>query len=244
MIPLKQSTAATLMLGPFVDDTDGKTAETALTISQADVRLSKNGGNMAQKNEASACTHDEIGWYSCALDATDTNTLGRLDIMVAESGALPVFVRCEVMPANVWDSLYGADALQVHATEMSAGLITAAVVATDAIDADALAADAVAEINATVDTAISDAALATAAGLAALNNVSVADILTTQMTESYAAQGVEPTLAQALFWLVQHLDESSISGTTKTVKELDQSTTAGTLTLDDDTNPTSITRAT
>ena len=44
---LKQSTAATLALGPFVDATDGVTAETGLTISQADVRLSKNGASLS-----------------------------------------------------------------------------------------------------------------------------------------------------------------------------------------------------
>ena len=37
---LKQSTATDVELGPFVDDTDGKTAETGLTISQADCSLS------------------------------------------------------------------------------------------------------------------------------------------------------------------------------------------------------------
>ena len=54
MLFLKQSTAVTVKIGPFVDEDDGKTAETGLTISQADVRLTKNGGNMAQKNESSA----------------------------------------------------------------------------------------------------------------------------------------------------------------------------------------------
>ena len=43
---LKQSTAVDVILGPFVDEDDGKTAETGLTIAQADVRLSKNGANM------------------------------------------------------------------------------------------------------------------------------------------------------------------------------------------------------
>ncbi|MCK4444174.1 MAG: hypothetical protein KAW09_06500, partial [Thermoplasmata archaeon] len=77
---LKQSTAITLKIGPFIDDTDGKTAETGLTIAQADVRLSKNGGNIAQKNEATSCTHDELGVYGCPLDTTDTGTLGRLQL--------------------------------------------------------------------------------------------------------------------------------------------------------------------
>lgn len=143
MMWLKQSTAITVKIGPFLDDTDGKTAETALTISQADVRLSKNGGNYAQKNEATSCTHDELGEYDCSLDTTDTNTLGRLRLMVQESGALPVWHDYMVVPANVWDSLFGADKLQVHADEITAGLITAAAVATGAIDADAIAANAI-----------------------------------------------------------------------------------------------------
>jgi hypothetical protein len=70
-----------------------------------------------------------------------------------------------------------------------------------------------------------------------------AAVLTTAMTESYAADGVAPTLTQALMLALQHLSESSISGTTKTVKKLDGSTTAATFTLNDATTPTSITRA-
>ena len=143
---LKQSTAITLILGPFVDETDGKTAETTLTISQADVRLSKNGGAFAQKSDTGTCSHLESGNYSCGLNTTDTNTLGRLRVAVHESGALPVWLDLEIVPANVWDSLFGADKLQVHTDEITAGLITAAAIATGAIDADAVAADIVAEI--------------------------------------------------------------------------------------------------
>jgi hypothetical protein len=80
--------------------------------------------------------------------------------------------------------------------------------------------------------------------IAALNDVNVADILTTQMTESYAADGAAPTLAQALMLIQQQIGEFAISGTTLTVKKVDGSTTAATFTLDDGTSPTSITRAT
>ena len=75
---LKQSTAYTFRFGPFLDETDGKTAETGLTISQADIRLSKAGGNFAQKNESSGSSHDEIGYYIVVLDTTDTNTFSKL----------------------------------------------------------------------------------------------------------------------------------------------------------------------
>ena len=115
---LKQSTAVTLKIGPALDDTDGKTAETGLTIAQADVRLSKNGGNIAQKNEATSCTHDELGIYGCPIDATDTATLGRLQLWVHESGALPFWHEYMVVSANVYDSLYSTDKLQVDVTQL------------------------------------------------------------------------------------------------------------------------------
>ena len=100
---LKQSTAATIVLGPFLDDTDGKTAETGLTISQADVRLSKNAGTFAQANESTSATHMENGYYSKPLNTTDTGTLGRLTVAVAESGALPVRQDYVVVTADEWD---------------------------------------------------------------------------------------------------------------------------------------------
>ena len=115
---LKQSTAVTLKIGPFLDDSDGKTAETALTIAQADVRLSKNGGNIAQKTEATSCTHDELGIYGCPIDATDTATLGRLQLWVHESGALPVWHEYMVVPANVYDSMFSTDKLEVDLLQM------------------------------------------------------------------------------------------------------------------------------
>lgn len=143
---LKQSTATTIVLGPFVDDTDGKTAETGLTISQADVRLSKNAGTFAQKSDTGSCSHMENGYYSCGLNTTDTGTLGRLDIAVSETGALPVWKSFLILPSNVYDSLLSTDRLQVHVDEMTAGIITAAVLASDTITAAKVAADAAAEI--------------------------------------------------------------------------------------------------
>lgn len=106
MIPLKQSTAVNLVLGPFVDETDGRTAETGLTIAQADVRLSKSNGTYAQKNDATSATHMENGEYSVPLNTTDTNTLGRLKVLVNESGAMPVWLECWVYQANVFEALF------------------------------------------------------------------------------------------------------------------------------------------
>ncbi len=44
---LKQSTAHTFQLGPFVDETNGKDAEPSLTIAYTDCYLSKAGAAMA-----------------------------------------------------------------------------------------------------------------------------------------------------------------------------------------------------
>jgi len=116
---LRQSTAATRKIGPFVDSTDGVTPETGLTIAQADVRLSKNGGDFAQKNDSTGCTHDEDGWYGCPLDATDTGTLGSLVVAIAVSGALPVWHEFMVLPADVYDALVsGSDVLEVDVTQI------------------------------------------------------------------------------------------------------------------------------
>jgi len=70
----------------------------------------------------------------------------------------------------------------------------------------------------------------------------VVKLLVTQMTESYAADGVAPTLTQALMLIQQVLTEFAFTGTSNTVKKLDGASTAAVMTLDDGTNPTSSTR--
>ena len=109
----------------------------------------------------------------------------------------------------------GHTAADIH--ELQAAVIDNTHFAAGAIDSNAVAASAASEI-------------ATA-------------VYTGQMTEAYRAAGVAPTLAQAMFELVAHMGDSSISGTTKTLKKID-GTTAKTFTLDSSTAPTSITEAT
>lgn len=137
---LKQSTAVTIKFGPFVDSGDGNTDKDGLTIQKADVRLSKNGGNIVacatdQGESDAGAAHDEIGYYDISLGTGDTDTLGRLKVMVHKTGALHVWEEYMVVPANVWDSMFGADALQVDLaqvlgtalTETSAGYLAAGI---------------------------------------------------------------------------------------------------------------------
>ena len=76
------------------------------------------------------------------------------------------------------------------------------------------------------------------------NVIEVSTAGSAALTEGYAADGATATLPQLLYMLLALLSEASISGTTLTAKKLDGTTTAGTFTLNDGTNPTSITRAT
>lgn len=147
---LKQATSVDVKVGPFLDETDGKTAETGLTITQPDIRLAKNGGNWAQKAAAQTLTHEEAGWYELTLDATDTDTCGKLIVAIHESGALPVWKEYHVIEEAIYDALFAASANaftgaagSTTLTALATGSITAAVVATGAIDADAIADNAI-----------------------------------------------------------------------------------------------------
>ena len=122
---LKQSTAFTFRIGPFVDSTDGVTAETGLSIAQADIQISKNGGAFAQTSASPTTTHDTDGWYQCPLTTTDTNTLGPLTVQINMSGALPVWEHFMVMPANAYDSLVGgSDTLEVDVTDIAGASVS------------------------------------------------------------------------------------------------------------------------
>jgi len=114
---LKESIATTVVVGPFVDDTDGVTAETALAIAQADIRLSKDGAAFAQSDDVSGATHMENGYYSVPLATTDTGTLGSLTLTISKAGALPVFREFTVLPAAIYDAMVsGVGLLDVNAT--------------------------------------------------------------------------------------------------------------------------------
>lgn len=75
-----------------------------------------------------------------------------------------------------------------------------------------------------------------------LSNAGVDALYTRALTESYATDGVAPTVAQALFLIQQRMTEFGIASTTMTIKKLDGSTTAAVLTLNDASAPTALTR--
>ena len=109
---LRQSTASQVIeLGPFLDETDFVTALTALSIANSDIKLRKAGGTSHTSKNSGGATHIANGYYHATLDATDTNTVGLLDVHVNAAGALPVFDRYYVLEEAVFDALAAASAL-------------------------------------------------------------------------------------------------------------------------------------
>lgn len=108
---------------------------------------------------------------------------------------------------------------------------------------------AAAEAAASLDAAAIRAALGLGSAnlddqLAALPTAAenAAAVLTTAMTESYAADGAAPTLTQVTLAIQQVLLDFAISGTSLTVRKLDGATTAFTVTLNDAVSPTAAAR--
>lgn len=121
VIPLVRSTAGQeLALGPFVDATDGFTAETGLTIANTDIKLWKSGATTLANKNSGGATHISGGIYYIVLDATDTNTYGPMAIFIHVAGARPITVYCDVQISTVYDDRYTGQGLSDLASASSA----------------------------------------------------------------------------------------------------------------------------
>jgi hypothetical protein len=111
---LRQSTTVTIPMGPALDATDGVSEEVGLSPT---VEVSLNNGAFGARTSATAITHDANGWYRVELDATDTGTLGPFIAKFDDAAThLPVWHEFEVVTANVYDSRYSTDILDVELT--------------------------------------------------------------------------------------------------------------------------------
>ena len=139
---------------------------------------------------------------------------------------------------------------EAKVASIAANAVNAAAIADGAIDTATFAAGTTIPRVTLADTVTTNTDMrgTDAANTVTPTNLSAAQVTTavlaSQLTEAYAADGVAPTLTQAVMLILQHLSESSIVSTTKTVKKLDGTTSAATFTLDSATDPTSITRTT
>jgi hypothetical protein len=111
---LKQSTAATVLVGPVLDSA-GLAITTAVI---GDFQLTKNGSTAALASPATA-THSHNGNYLIALSTGNTDTAGRLVITVNNSAQAMGSHRFTVLVASVFD------AIVTNATNTTGGLPTA-----------------------------------------------------------------------------------------------------------------------
>ncbi len=252
---LQANTAVDVMVGPFVDETNGKDAETGLTITQAECRISKNGANIIPKNEATSLTHDELGNYVCKFDTTDTNTEGILTLMVHESGALPIKMDYQVLAQAAYISMMtakdtgfmdvdvkaistdttAADNLELftEVLENGTGLIDNGTFKAGAVDANAIGADAITAAK-IADDAIAAEHLATdsittdAVKADALNKIVMSDLAT-------GAPSATASLPVALNWIYESWrNKTTTTATLITIKKDDGSTDLTKSTISDD----------
>jgi hypothetical protein len=97
---LKQSTAATVEVGPVLD-ANGDPYTGAVI---GDFNLTKNGTTAAMASPADA-THSHNGTYLVALTTGNTDTLGRLSISMNKATYGMTIFRYEVLAANQFDAI-------------------------------------------------------------------------------------------------------------------------------------------
>ena len=206
----------------------------------------ETAGTLVNGAGGDALTHDANGRYT----ATIAETLSGRYRVVVENGS-------GIMLSEGFSNIVDGGTNVMGLWEASATQATTII--SDIATVDAVVDGTAATVSANLDATVSSR-LATA-GYTAPDNASITAILedtgttlpaaiaalpgsvaTQQLTESYADNGDAPTLEQALMAIHQMLMSFGVSGTTWTVKRLDNATTAFIATLDDATNPTGISR--
>ena len=134
----KQSTAATLIVGPVLDSTGAE--YTSAVIS--DLSISKNGGTLTALAAAATLTHIANGQYTLVMTTGNLDTLGRAQITCNKSTYQMPPIGLVVVPAMVFDSLVlGTDVLQSDVTQFGGTAGTfASGVPTAALDSAAILA--------------------------------------------------------------------------------------------------------
>lgn len=186
------------------------------TLAAGDVKISLDGGAFANLNTLPAVTPASGKAVKITLSQAETNADNIVILFSDASGA-------------EWcDKTITIQTVSQQFNDLAAQSdVTAIKAKTDNLPSDPADASVIAGLIDALPTAAENATA----------------VLTTAMTEAYSTDGATVTLAQALYELLARDQESSISGTTMTIKKRDGSTTAMTLTLNDADAPTSITRS-
>jgi hypothetical protein len=225
----------------------GGTSQTGRDIG-ASVLLSNGTGTGQLKLSAGYVSPNwgDVGNPSTANDLTGTKIAG-IDGTTNTLDALQT-AQNSAHGAGSWATATGF----ATPTNITAGTITTVTNLTNA----PTAGDFTATMKTSIGTAVAASAVASVTGNVGGNVTgSVGSVsgdtkqtgdsyafLTTALTEAYRANGATGTLAQLLYEILGNIVEQNNSGTTRTVKKTDHSTTAATYTYDSST-PNTITRA-
>ena len=131
MYELKTNTAVRIAVGPLVDPTDGKTAETSLTVTDISVQIYqiKTDGNAVVRtqfaptasggnNDMVHVTDDTVGMYDLELTAAQLNFLGNARIAFYDvDGFLVHWIDIQVVAANYFDWKYGTGNVNSNVTK-------------------------------------------------------------------------------------------------------------------------------
>ena len=112
---LKQSTAASCIIGPILDSTGAEYASAVI----GDLSISKNGGTLTAMASAATLTHIANGMYTLAMTTGNTDTVGRVEISCNKSTYQMPQKNLLVLLASVFDALI------TNATNGTGGLIAA-----------------------------------------------------------------------------------------------------------------------
>jgi len=173
---LKQNTATRVTVGPFIAVANGTTPLTAITATSEHLNLvvddagvptlvldataTASGGN----NDLVFITGSNAGFCDLELTAAQTNYVGRAMLSINYvTDHLPVFHEFMIVPANVYDSLFGTDLLDVSVVQNAGTAITSAAgiqevkvasIAANAITATSINADAITDAKVASDVTI------------------------------------------------------------------------------------------
>lgn len=199
----------------------------------------------AAATAADFTTEIQSGLATAAALATAQTDLDNIDAKTTNLPTDPADQSLIIAATNAIVALLGTPAGVSVSADIAAVKAETASILTDTAEIGAAGAGLTAlATQSSVNDLPTNAELATALDALPTAAENATAVLTTAMTESYRADGATGTLAQMQYEIIGHLGESAIVGTTKTINKVDGTTAAATFTLDSDTAPTSITRAT
>lgn len=132
-LELKTNTAVRIAVGPLVDPTDGKTAETGLTVTALSVQIYqiKTDSSAVVRTQfsptTSGGTNDMVlvasstdGMYDLELTATQLNFLGNARISLYDvDGFLVHYTDLQIVSANYFDNKFGSTVENVNVAQIS-----------------------------------------------------------------------------------------------------------------------------